>query len=625
MKIMQRTLGVNFPSDAIPFVRVWAPYVRSLSLLPQGKPPVILQKDASGYWHAACPDLKPGDRYLLQINGKKNLPDPASLSQPEGVKHASECIDLSEIRKIRNETWKGIAVKDLIIYELHTAAFTPGGTFRSMQEKLPYLRTLGVNAINIMPVASFPGTRNWGYDGVFPYAVQHSYGGPEAFVHLVKACHQEGIAVILDVVYNHFGPEGNCFDAYGPYVTGKYKTPWGRAINFDDADCEGVRQFFIENALMWLRDFHVDGLRLDAVHTIKDFSPRHFLRELSEHVQELNRATDARHFLIGENEGNDSRYIRPVSEGGYGLDAQWCDDWHHSLHALLTGERGGYYADYGSTEHLLHAFNHACVQQDNPLASPQKQKSASLIPDQPGHRYVVYTQNHDQVGNRPLGERLSTLLDFESLKLAAGALFVSPFLPMLFMGEEYAEENPFFYFINHEDKSLTDRIKRGRKREFHDFFKHGEPPDIASEATFLKSKLTWNESGDASKQLMLSFYQRLIAIRKEQALLKPGLRNEIHAASTPCSRGIILSRSEGNESLIALMNFSEQSLAIELPGVSAARAELLINSAHKKWGGILHDMTISFRQNDHFCTMVLEKKSILIFRLNQAYKSASIT
>ncbi len=608
-------LGVNFPPDTMPFVWVWAPYARKLSLLVQGKTTVIFKKKPSGYWKAGCPDLEPEDRYMLQIDGEKCLPDPASLSQPEGVHHASECVDLNDIRKCRETTWKGLAVGDLIIYELHTAAFTPEGTFGSMQEKLPYLRALGVNAINVMPVASFPGTRNWGYDGVFPYAVQHSYGGPEAFVRLVKACHQEGMAVILDVVYNHFGPEGNCFDAYGPYFTGKYKTPWGHGINFDDSGCEGVRRFFLENALMWLRDFDVDGLRLDAVHAIKDDSPKHFLQELSEHVQEWNRLSGGRHFLIGESEGDDTRYIRPIADGGYGLDAQWNDDWHHALHALLTGERRGYYADFGDIEHVVNSFNHACVQQDSRHAPPQKQKFADVAPGQAGQRFVIYTQNHDQVGNRPLGERISSLISFESLKLAAGAMLVSPWVPMLFMGEEYAEENPFLYFISHEDASLTKKVKLGRKREFRDFFKHEDMPDIASGEALLRSKLSWNESGDQSKQQMLAFYQKLIFLRREHPLMETANGGQAKAEATPCRQGIMITRTNGHESLITLMNFSEQKLVFEVAKLQTDKAELLVYSAHEKWSGSVEDTITPVQTTHRSFQVILEKRAILIFRV----------
>ncbi|MFW5707327.1 MAG: alpha-amylase family glycosyl hydrolase [Bacteroidota bacterium] len=281
--LFQRNIGLNFQPQ--PHIRLWAPHARTLTLEIRGKTPIPLQQQELGYWYAALPGVQPGDRYLINIDGKASFPDPASLNQPDGVHQASQAVDLEKIRNIHHEAWRGIPMKNLVIYELHTGTFTPEGTFIAMEEKLDYLVQLGVNALKILPVATFPGKRNWGYDGVFPFAVQPSYGTPEAFANLVKACHEKGLAVILDVVYNHLGPEGNYLEAFGPVFTGKYKTPWGKALNFDDAWCDGVRHYCIENALMWLRDFHVDGLRLDAVPAIKDFSPKHFLRELAENVK----------------------------------------------------------------------------------------------------------------------------------------------------------------------------------------------------------------------------------------------------------------------------------------------------------------------------------------------------
>jgi len=452
--VEKRSLGINFHENASPTIKVWAPHARSLSLEVGGKSNTPLMRMQYGFWQANCPDVKPGDRYKLKINNKDQFPDPASLSQPDGVHDASEAIDLNVIRSIRDNNWKGISTHDLIIYELHAGTFTSEGTFNALTEKIGYLKELGINAIKIMPVAAFPGNRNWGYDGVFPFTVQASYGGALELAKLVKNCHENGIAVILDVVYNHLGPEGNYLNAFGPYFTGKYQTPWGKAINFDDAWSDGVRQYFLENALMWLRDFHIDGLRLDAVHAIKDFGPKHFLRELSEHVQLLNQKTGSQHFLIGECDLNDTRFINPPNKDGYGLDAQWCDEWHHALHAFLTGEKNGYYADFGKVQHLVNSFNHGYVY-NGTYSNHRKKIFGTSTVGLPGEKFVVFTQNHDQVGNRMLGDRLSNMVDFETLKLAAGAMFVSPFVPMLFMGEEYAEDNPFLYFISHGDKHLV--------------------------------------------------------------------------------------------------------------------------------------------------------------------------
>ncbi len=610
----KRSLGVNFRPGQEPIARIWAAQAKNISLQVADKKNIPLHQDQLGYWHAVCPDLKPGDRYLINVNGEHAYPDPASLSQPDGVHEPSECIDLNEIRKIHDEHWTGISTHDLIIYELHVGTFTPEGTFLSLQQKLEYLKDLGINAIEIMPVAAFPGTRNWGYDGVYPFAVQKSYGGAIEFAKLIKACHQKGIAVILDVVYNHLGPEGNYLNAFGPYFTDKYKTPWGKAINFDDAWCDGVRHYFLENAMMWLRDFHIDGLRLDAVHAIKDFSPKHFLQELSENVLKLNQQTNAQHFLIAECDLNDIRFIDPLKKGGFGMNAQWSDEWHHAIHTLMTGERQGYYADFGSLQQVVKTFNHSWVY-DGSFSPHRKKKFGTPTAGQPGQRFVIFTQNHDQVGNRMMGDRLSALLDFESLKLAAGAMLASPFIPMLFMGEEYAENSPFQYFISHTDEELVSLVREGRKNEFREFMKDAEPPDPASEDTFKRSKLKWNYLEDESKQYMLAYYKKLIALRKEQPLLKPGARDHTNAFQVPNKEAIALVRENSNERLVALMNFSENNVMAEIPVSDPASVDILIYSAHEQWGGTINDNEniLTIEGNELIANMM--GKSFVLFRI----------
>ncbi|MFN2395676.1 MAG: malto-oligosyltrehalose trehalohydrolase [Bacteroidales bacterium] len=607
----QRNSGINFYNNT-PVVRVWAPNARKIAVKVEGKDIFPLEKMPYGYWANNCPDIEPGDRYFIEINSKDLFPDPASLSQPDGVHKASGFIDLQEIRKIHHPQWKGISTRDLIIYELHTGTFSPEGTFRGIAGKLPYLKKLGINAIKIMPVSSFPGNRNWGYDGVFPFAVHQAYGGAYEFAQLVKACHEQGIAVILDVVYNHLGPEGNYLNAFGPYFTGKYQTPWGKAINFDDAWCDGVRNYFLENALMWLRDFHIDGLRLDAVHAIKDFGPKHFLRELSEHVQLLNQKTGSQHFLIGECDLNDTRFISPINNDGYGLDAQWCDEWHHALHAFLTGEKNGYYADFGKVQHLVKSFNHAYVY-NGTYSNHRKKIFGTSTVGLPGEKFVVFTQNHDQVGNRMLGDRLSTLVDIETLKLAAGAMFVSPYIPMLFMGEEYAEDNPFLYFISHGDKHLVEQVRKGRKREFRDFMKDANPPDPFAESTFDQSKLKWDFDQHDHKSKILAFYQRCIELRKNEKLMQPGKRDQILARNND-KDVIILSRRTDKNLLVAIMNFSEKKLHEEISELKDKNPELLIYSAHKKWAGKISNKVMPFQMNNENFVAEPEGRSIAIFK-----------
>ena len=608
--IEKRSLGINFHENASPTIKVWAPHARSLTLKVDGKNNTPLMRMQYGFWQANCPDILPGDRYKLKINNKDPFPDPASLSQPDGVHDSSEAIDLNTIRSIRDHNWKGISTHDLIIYELHVGTFTPEGTFSAMKEKIRYLKELGINAIKIMPVGAFPGNRNWGYDGVFPFAAQASYGGALELAKLVKSCHENGIAVILDVVYNHLGPEGNYLNAFGPYFTGKYQTPWGKAINFDDAWCDGVRQYFLENALMWLRDFHIDGLRLDAVHAIKDFSPKHFLRELSEHVQILNQKTGTRHFLIGESDLNDTRFINPLNKDGFGLDAQWCDDWHHALHALVTGERNGYYSGFGKLQHLAKSLNHAFVYNGN-YAEYRKRIFGTPTTGQPGNKFLIYTQNHDQVGNHAMGDRLSTLVDFETLKLAAAIMFFSPFIPMVFMGEEYAENNPFLYFISHSDPHLVEKVRIGRKREYRDFLKNMTPPDPFDEESFQKSKLKWDYSKYHQKSHMLAFYKKCIELRKQYSLFEAGNRDNVLADEIVKDNVLLFSNYNTEMKITALFNFSYQPVRFETDDLS--HFGLLLYSAHKKWGGIVSDHENPLTFSGENTKIRLEKKSMVIY------------
>jgi maltooligosyltrehalose trehalohydrolase len=536
--IEKRELGMTLLPGTGARMLFWSPFANTVQVKIRGKGSLSLEKRDYGYWEGNLPGVESGDRYMIVIDDEREIPDPVSLFQPEGVHRESEVIDTASFRT-DDRKWKGIPPADLIIYELHTGTFSPEGNFDGIIKKLDYLNELGINAIELMPVAQFPGSRNWGYDGVYPFAVQDSYGGPGGLSRLVSACHDNGIAVILDVVYNHLGPEGNYLSAAGPYFTGKYHTPWGSAVNFDDAWSHGVRRYFIENALMWLRDFNIDGLRLDAVHAIKDFGAYHFLAELADTVDRLNRETAGNHFLIGESDLNDARFIAPSREGGIGLDAQWCDEFHHALHARLTGERNGYYSDFGDTGQLADAYNNAFVY--NGKYSPYRKRIFGGVTDGiPGSRFVICTQNHDQVGNRMLGERLTSLTGFESLKLAAGAMFFSPYIPMLFMGEEYGELAPFLYFTSHGDQDLVTAVREGRKKEFSDFLVDLEPPDPDSESTFNSSKLNWDQTKDDKKKKLLDYYKKLISIKKSHPALKPGNREGVRAVTACDGMALIL-------------------------------------------------------------------------------------
>jgi maltooligosyltrehalose trehalohydrolase len=608
--INHRTLGINFDNSGNARIKIWAPLVQTVDILFNSNNVIPLQKESFGYWQNNTSDLKPGDRYKILLNNKDSFPDPASLSQPGGVHEASECIDLNEIRKLSSGTWNGLALQDVILYELHVGTFSSEATFEGIASRLPYLKELGITAINIMPVAAFPGKRNWGYDGAYPFAVHNAYGGAKALARLVKQCHDQGLAVVLDVVYNHLGPEGNYLGAVAPYFTEKYKTPWGNAVNFDDAWCFGVREYFLENALMWLRDFNIDGLRLDAVHAIKDFSAKHFLKELTEKVEELNQKTGASHFLIAENDLNDERFIRDLQKDGYGLHAQWCDEWHHALHALLTGEKSGYYSDFGSIAALTKSFNNAYVFTGE-YSEHRKKYFGTTTEGFWGDKFVVFTQNHDHTGNRMLGERLSQLISFEALKLAAGAMLLSPFIPLIFMGEEYAENNPFLYFIDHGDKDLVKAVQEGRKKEFKDFVGETAPPDPASEKTFNDSRVTFNYQTDNKRAAILNLYKTLIELRKTLPLLKPGDRSRTRA--THHGNTIILTRENQRDKLIAVFNFSDTSTSVELPEEHTSR--LLLYSAHQKWEGPVEDSAFNLNHSSNKTTIILEAKSFALLQI----------
>lgn len=504
-----KRLGATLRGSETEFV-VWAPLCEQVELeIVQPEPlRVALAREDNGYFSARAP-VGAGARYFLRPDGGDPRPDPASRYQPEGVHGPSEVINSSF--NWTDTEWNGLPLHDYIIYELHIGTFTKEGTFEAAIGRLDYLVELGATAIEIMPVAQFPGERNWGYDGVQPFAVQNSYGGPDALKRLVDACHARGIAAILDVVYNHVGPEGNYLGEFGPFFTEKYKTPWGPAVNVDGEHSDGVRHFFIENALEWIDEYHFDALRLDAVHGILDTSAKPFLAELSDAVharaQELGRAV----YLIAESDLNDARMLQPTSAGGMGMDAQWMDDFHHSLHALITHEDAGYYGDYGGIDELATTLRQGFVYAGQYSAYRKRRHGNSPERVKP-EQFVICAQNHDQVGNRMLGDRLSVLVDEQKLRLAAACVLLSPYVPLLFMGEEYGETNPFPYFIHHSDKQLVQAVRAGRREEFSAFSWKGEPPDPQSEQTFSSAYV------EPVKNEMFEFYRRLIDLRKEYKL-----------------------------------------------------------------------------------------------------------
>ena len=604
----KRSIGVNFNNSDEAEVVVWAPKATTLSLVIDGEEdPLQMHPAEYGYWKLITPILKKGSRYKFQINDAGTYPDPASISQPAGVHNSSEAIDLTEF-EWTDSTWNNPPLDDYIFYELHTGTFSQKGTFEGIEEKLSYLKELGITAIEIMPIAQFPGERNWGYDGVFPFAVQHSYGGAKALQQLVNACHNTGLAVVLDVVYNHLGPEGNYLDNYGNYFTNKYHTPWGKAVNFDDAWCDGVRHYFIENVLMWFRDFHIDALRLDAVHAIKDFSPKHILREIKEKVNELMEATGKKHYLVIETDLNDNRYINPIEQHGLGMDAQWLDDFHHALRVTAVNERTGYYQDFNGIHHLAKSYTDAYVY-DGMYSAHRKKIFGVKASENEGKQFVVYSQNHDQVGNRMLGERTSQLVSIEMQKVMAGAVLISPYLPMLFMGEEYGEANPFLYFVNHTDDELTHAVSQGRKKEFAEFYPNDEAPDPNALETFLKSKLQWDASKQERQQFLLNYYKQFIALRKSVPALHISDRKNVKVTVMQEQQLLVVERKNNTETVVCLLNFSKKVQSYSIGTVINDWIKI-IDSASAEWNGPGEIAPASIKTG----TIVLQPESIVLYQ-----------
>jgi maltooligosyltrehalose trehalohydrolase len=578
-----RTIYPELNNNGTCEFRVWAPKAQKLQLIDlQSGHELPMDLNAHGYWETRLDDCHAGFRYKYKINGKDAYPDPASLSQPEGVHGPSEVLDLKDF-SWTDQDWTGIPPEEMIQYEIHTGTFSHEQNFKGIIHKLDHLAELGINTLEIMPVARFSGSRNWGYDGVYPFAVQDSYGGAAGLMELVNACHEKGFAVILDVVYNHFGPEGNYVSRFGHYFAENYSTPWGKPINFDGPYSDGVRNYFIQNALMWCRDFHMDGLRLDAVHAIYDMGATHFLRELAAHLNHLGKETGKMYHLIAESNLNDVKFISAPEKGGFGLDAQWSDDFHHALHALVTKEKKGYYMDYGKREQLSMAIRQAFVY-DGAYSPFRKKTYGSPTDGFPAKSFVIFNQNHDQVGNRKFGERLIELTDFETAKVAAGTMLISPYIPMLFMGEEYAERNPFLYFVSHEDEGLNKMVRKGRQQEFKSFYDDNqEAPDPASEATFEQSMLSWRIGTTNEKQAMFAFYKYLIRLRKKHPAINKADREQMRVSEV--GEAILLERWQQNDYLIAVINPAGNPGSVNIPAGIKGTFSKLLDSSDEQWLG----------------------------------------
>lgn len=537
-----------------------------------------MQPEPDGYHSSVVHDLQPDSSYFYALCDGRNVPDPASRFQPQGV-HGPSQIVAPHSFVWSDRTWTGRDLSSSFFYELHVGTYTDSGTFDAIIPHLDGLADLGITTIELMPIAQFPGTRNWGYDGTYPFAAQNSYGGPQGLQQLVDAAHARGLAVALDVVYNHLGPEGNYLGVYGPYFSSRYKTPWGEAINFDGPDSDPVRRFFIDNALYWLEFFHIDALRLDAVHGIFDFGANPFLAELQAQVRSLSQRLGRQIHVIAESNLNDAKLLHSPEKGGYDLDAQWSDDFHHSVHTLLTKEQTGYYADFGKLSNLADTLRNGWCYSGQ-YSTFRRRRHGNSPAGLARSRFVVCTQNHDQVGNRARGERLTTLVDTEALKLAAGITLLSPLTPLLFMGEEYAEISPFQYFVSHGDRDLVEAVRKGRLEEFSSFDWVDEVPDPQAESTFEVSRLDHSLEEREPHRTMLGLYKHLIRFRSDHLL---GQRDDWEIRECG-DRTLLALLDAGPQFLSFIFHFGNapSTIAVTLPGESW---HLQLDSSDTAWLG----------------------------------------
>ncbi|MGI8770947.1 MAG: malto-oligosyltrehalose trehalohydrolase [Acidobacteriaceae bacterium] len=540
--------------------KVWAPLARSLAVETGGRRHPMEQA-TRGWWSASVAAAGPGTDYAFIVNGEEPaVPDPRSQWQPQGIHGPSRIYDHAAFQWT-DGSWQAPPLAGGVIYEAHVGTFTPAGTLDAAIGKLDYLKELGITHVEWMPLATAPGDRGWGYDGVDLFAPLEAYGGPDATKRFVDAAHTKGLAVLIDVVYNHFGPVGNYVNKFGPYTTESHVTPWGGAVNFEGEDSDGVRRFFCDNALMWLRDYHFDGLRVDAVHAFIDRSAIHFLEQLGDEVKALGSATGRHYVVIAESDLNDPRLVSATEAGGYGLDAQWSDDFHHALWTVLTGETIGYYQDFGGMADLARALREVFVYQGQ-YAPYRRRNHGRPVLGLPGYRFLGFIQNHDQIGNRAQGERLGHVVDIGRVKIAAALVLTSPFVPMLFAGEEFAASTPFQYFTDHHDPEMGRLVSEGRKKEFAAFgWKPDDVPDPQDKATFDRSKLNWSEITEQPHAEVLEWHRRLIALRRSHRSLTDGRMHRVDVRFDEQSQWLVVRRGQ----ILVACNFGNDAALIELP------------------------------------------------------------
>ena len=571
-----RRPGAVADDDGVRF-EVWAPWAREVDIVidPEGRPVVHAMTPVEGtadapVWEVHVAGAAHGDRYRIRLDGEE-LADPASRHQPDGVFGPSAVVDPRRFTW-HDDDWAGVSLADTVLYELHVGTFTPEGTLDAAIAELPRLAALGITTIELMPLAQFSGGHGWGYDGVFLAAVQHTYGGPEALARFVDAAHAGGLAVVIDVVYNHFGPEGDVTHRFGPYVTDTHRTPWGDAVNVAGPDSDQVRRFFVDTARLWIEDFHADGLRVDAVHAIVDPTARPFLEELSTAVHDLGRRHERTTLAFFESADNDPRMVA-APPAGLGADAVWHDEYHHGLRVAVTGDRSGYYADYRGASDVADVLEHGFTHRGR-YSGVRRRRHGRDGSHLDANHFVVFGQNHDQIGNRRDGERLDVLVDHERRKLVLAAVLLSPFTPMLFMGEEYGEQAPFPFFVDHSDPELREAVRRGRAEEFASFAWSGEPPDPSAPETFASAVLRPARAEDAHHQRLEALTTELLTHRRRLELGRPGPRRVSLHGST-----VVLHRPGPPRSVLVLA-FADEPPPIDLDG-----NVVVLDTAADRWGG----------------------------------------
>ena len=584
--LWQLRFGANCLAEGGVEFRVWAPKLTRLAVHILGEPgrTIPLTRDEDDIFSVIVPDAAEGSDYQFLLDGDRLRPDPVSRWQPSGVHGASRVVNPGSFAW-SDANWKGIALKEFVTYELHIGTFTPEGTFESAIARLPYLRDVGITAVELMPVVEFPGGRNWGYDGASLCTPHSAYGGPTGLKTLVDACHREGMAVVLDVVYNHLGPEGCYLPDYTLCFTNSYQTPWGKAINFDGPDSDGVRRYFIDNALYWLTEYHMDALRLDAIHAIFDFSAQHILDELADAFHQQAHRLGRQAWVIAESDLDDVRIINPRSLGGYGMDAQWHDDFHHALYTLITNDRDGYLMDFGSLGDLAKSMSEGFVY-DGKYSRYRRRRHGNSSAPRPGEQFVSCIQNHDQVANTSKGERLASLVSLEKQKLAATVLLSSPFLPLLFMGQEYGETTPFLFFTSFEDDDLVAAVRAGRKQELAAYYATTDFPDPQAESTFQHCKLDWTKVSASPHAEILRLYKDLLALRRHHPALNNCSKDLTAVATDEKAKWLVMTRSDlAGEAAMLICNFSERSQVIPLGSAGRRRWELALWTADPTYGG----------------------------------------